>query len=132
MKMKKAIALFVVIISTLLVLASCSSAPIYGSYVRENEGSDLTGVFTITLMKNGKCSYYESMLSSYIGYGEYTIEGNRLIIVDKNIPGLYGKLTHTYVFEYKFGRLIYLAEESDNFMYISLPDGAMFKFDLTK
>ena len=128
--MKKLIALFIVILSVFLVLASCDRTLIYGSYIRENGDNSPLGTFTITLSNNGKYSYYEGPLSSHIGYGEYTVDGNRIILVDEQIPGLHSTLTCTYVFEYSCGKLIFLADESDKFMYTNLPDGAVFELKI--
>jgi len=48
-------------------------------------------------------------------------------LTDTQIPGVSGSLTHTYCFSYTNGTLVYLAETSDQFMYVNLPDGAVFE-----
>ena len=102
-----------------------------GTYIRENE-RDLDGYFTISLGADGTFWYYETMLSSYIGKGEYTVEGNIITLVDEAIPHydfeeeIFSYKTYIFKFEYRDGSLIFLASESNRFIYISLPDGAEF------
>ncbi len=99
---------------------------IYGTYARKNETFE-NDYFTITLNSDGSCSYYATLVSSYIGMGQYTVVGNIITLVDNNIPTLSGPHTCTFKFEYRDGKLIYLASESDEFMYIDLPEGAEFE-----
>ena len=99
-------------------------ASIYGTYVRENENDILP--FSITLNEDGTYRYFERGISSHIGMGGYTFKNNIVTLVDGNIPGVNGSLTCTYKFRFEDGKLIFLAEESDDFMYIKLPDGAEF------
>ena len=99
-------------------------ASIYGTYVRENQNDIMP--FSITLNEDGRYQYLECGISSHIGMGGYTFKNNIVTLVDGNIPGVNGSLTRTYKFRIEDGKLIFLAEESDDFMYIKLPDGAEF------
>lgn len=99
-------------------------ASIYGTYVRENQNDIMP--FSITLNEDGRYQYFECGISSHIGMGGYTFKDNIVTLVDGNIPGVNGSLTRTYKFRLEDGKLIFLAEESDDFMYIKLPDGAEF------
>lgn len=101
-------------------------ASIYGTYVRENQNDIMP--FSITLNEDGRYQYFECGISSHIGMGGYTFKDNIVTLVDGNIPGVNGSLTCTYKFRFEDGKLIFLAEESDDFMYIKLPDGAEFKW----
>ena len=107
-----------------------------GTYIRENE-RDLYGYFTISLGTDGTFSYYETLISSYVGMGQYTVEGNIITLVDEKAPyyddeeKIFVFKTHIFKFEYRDGSLIFLASESDSFMYINLPDGAEFRCDAT-
>lgn len=103
---------------------NCDPETLCGTYKRPNaNGFDS---FSITLNEDGTYQYFETMISSHLGFGSYKIEGNTVTMTEKNIPGLYGSLTHTYRFEYTDGKLIYLADQSDRFIYIDLPQGAEF------
>lgn len=99
-------------------------ASIYGTYVRENKNDILP--FSITLNEDGSYQYFECGISSHIGMGGYTFKDDTVTLVDGNIPGVNGSLTRTYKFRFENGKLVFLAEESDDFMYIKLPDGAEF------
>lgn len=97
----------------------------YGTYSRKNaNGIDS---FTITLSEDGTYQYFETAISSHLGHGNYTVEGDTVALVDSNIPGVYGSLTRTYKFKYADDKLVYIEAESDEFMYIDLPDGAEFE-----
>lgn len=99
-------------------------------YVRPNARPDGTyGIdgFSITLYNDGTCQYYETLISSYIGMCRYEIDGDILTITDDGIPGLYGTLTNIYKFKIVGDTLVFLADGSDDFMYIKLPDGAVFE-----
>ena len=102
------------------------SASIYGTYVRENENGIMS--FSITLHEDGTYQYYEGGLSSHIGMGGYTFKNNIVTLVDGNIPGVHGSLIRIYKFRFEDGKLVFLAEESDDFMYTTLPDGAEYKW----
>ena len=129
--MKKAFVCMMAVILIITAFVSCkvekSVQPedIYGSYSRKN--SNGYDYFTLTLNEDGTYSYFETMISSHIGWGEYTIDGEKVTLVDTQIPGVYGSHTYVFTFKYEDGKLIYIAEESDHFMYINLPDGAEFE-----
>lgn len=126
-------ALVCVLCAALLAVAltSCRGKETYtverisGSYFREN--SNGFDHFTITLNEDGTYQYFESMISSHLGMGGYTLEDGVVTLTDSQIPGVYGSLTHAYKFRCEEDKLIYLADESDDFMYIKLPDGAEFE-----
>ena len=126
--MKKLFVCMIAVMLVLTALASCKvekSEDIYGSYRRKNSnGNDY---FTLTLNEDGTYTYFETMISSHIGWGKYTVDGEKVTLVDTQIPGAHGSLTHVFTFKYEDGKLVYIEEESDNFMYINLPDGAEFE-----
>lgn len=101
----------------------------YTTYRRKNEPSlgGISDYFTITLRDDGRCQYYATFLSSYIGVCKYEIKGDILTITDDGIPGLYGTLTNIYKFKIVGDTLVFLADESSEFMYKRLPDGAVFE-----
>ena len=129
MKRSYLCAIAILILSAILVSCqpSLANSPedVCGLYARPNaNGFD---AFTITLNPDGTYQYFETMISSHLGFGSYTVEDGIVTLVDSQIPGVNGSLTHTYQFKYADGKLIFLAEESDSFMYINLPDGAEFE-----
>ena len=138
--MKRIITFFLIVSLALLTFASCNIInteteateasivdidEICGTYARRND-FEIQDYFTITLNADGTYMYYATLFSSHIGAGEYTISNNVITLVDSNIPTMDGQVTNTFRFEYREGKLIFLASESDNFMYVKLPDGAEF------
>jgi len=101
----------------------------YTTYRRANDPrfEGVTDYFTITLRDDGECQYYATLISSYIGMCRYEIKGDILTITDDSIPGLYGTLTKVYKFKIVGDTLVFLADESNEFMYVKLPDGAVFE-----
>lgn len=120
---------FLVLISVfaMVLLCSCCSAKkeesvstqdILGkTYVYEKDGAG--GAFTITVEEDGTFTYYAGFLSSYIGHGAWTLEGDRLTLKDVS----YDIVNH---FEVKKDRLVYLSEGSSGFMYVDVSDGDVF------
>ena len=88
------------------------------TYIRHNGGfgSD----FIIRLNKDGTFTYSEGSLSSYFGYGTWTLENGIVTLKDEKF---------TNRFRVKNGELTWLEENSTGFMYgpfISLADGDRF------
>ena len=139
--MKKIVVLLFTAIVLLLTFTSCDTGKqnetesetvkavdpeeVCGSYCRKNDnGYDS---FSIVLYEDGTYSYYETMISSHIGHGTYTVDKNQITLTDNHIPTLSGTAQCTFKFEYRDGKLFFLAAESDQFMYVDLPDGAEFE-----
>ena len=93
---------------------------LFGSYIYEKEG--FGGSFVISLGDDGKFAYYEGMLSSYYGRGEWTYEDGKVTLVDDKESD-YGRKN---VFAYENGTLTYIAMESDGFLYVDVADGEEF------
>ncbi len=121
MKSKRIIA-FILVFFTLSALFACSAPPIDISgktFVYEGEG--FGGDFTITLEEDGRFHYYEGMLSSYIGHGEWELDGDILTITDE--IEAYGFVNR---FKVTSRGLKFIAEGSDNFLYLDIADGEYF------
>ena len=88
------------------------------TFVYDKEGVE--GEFTIHIDKDGTFSYSEGIASSYLGYGNWSVEDNILTITDDMF---------TNRFEIEEGKLIWREEGSDNFTYIKLTDGEEFTED---
>lgn len=93
------------------------------SYVWEKEG--FGGCFVITLVKDGTFSYYEGMLSSHIGLGNWTVKDGILTLTEKNNK-------RTYLFSAQNDALVFIGEGSDRFVYVSVMDGDKFIKDNSK
>ena len=78
--------------------------------------------FQLTLLEDGRFSYYASPLSSYIGAGEYVIEGDIITLTDD------GGYDFVNRFRMEEGKLIFIEEGSSNFLYAKLKDGDAFEY----
>ena len=90
------------------------------NYTYEGEGAG--GNFSITLYDDGTFSYYEGWLSSYIGTGTWQFCDGIVTLIDKEIYGL-TRVNHFY---YDGESLRFMAQGSNNFLYIHVQDGERF------
>ena len=90
------------------------------TYLYEKDG--IVGSFTITLYNDGTFVYYEGSVSSYIALGTWKQEGDIITITDDG-PGCYGLVNH---FKRDGDDLLFIAEDSDNFVYVKVQDGERF------
>lgn len=109
-----------------LICTGCSdiSSNISGkTYVYENGGFDGMGEFAITLNDDGTFSYYEGWASSYVGYGNWEIENGELILSDDEYEGV-----RPFVNRFKIdgGDLVFVEDNSTNFLYVTVADGERF------
>ncbi len=124
---KPAFWVMVVAILACIVVAVCfltnPKSAIDGKvYVYEKDGH--LGYFTITLFEDGTFHYTEGMVSGYYATGKWLQEGNMITLVDGKENG------HGLVnFFMKDGDdLVFLAEDSSNFIYIKVQDGERFTY----
>ena len=89
-----------------------------GTYVYEGEGCG--GDFTITLNEDGTYTFYEGYLSSYMGGGAWFQSGARIDMTEENGYDLY------FTFIPVEDALVFAEEDSDNFIYVKVPDGGRF------
>ena len=90
------------------------------TYLYEGEG--FGGSFTITLYEDGTFTYYEGMLSSYIALGSWKQDGDIITLTDDGHGG-YGLVNH---FRFDGETLIFVEQDSDNFVYLEIKDGERF------
>lgn len=90
------------------------------TYVYEKDG--FGGDFTIKLNGNGTFTYYEGFLSSYVGTGNWTFDGETLVLVNDKAYG-YQRENRFKVVD---GYLVFQAEDSSNFTHIKAADGEKF------
>lgn len=90
------------------------------TYTYEEEG--FGGNFTIHINNDGTFSYYEGPLSSYIGMGSWTLENDILVLSDDEQMG------YPFVNRFKVdgNDLVFVSENSSNFLYIKVADGKRF------
>lgn len=125
--MKKIIAC-ALIIACLFSMAACVRSEdiqniiVNKTFVYEKEG--FGSAFTISINGDGTFSYYEGGFSSYIGTGKWVLEDDILTLSDDDEIG-YPLVNR---FKVKDGELIFIAEDSTNFLYIKVADGERFVF----
>ena len=92
---------------------------LFGTYIYEGKGAG--GDFCITIHSDGTFYYYEGGLSSYIGIGDWTIDGDMLCIDDSSVYR-----DHIHYFKVSENQLTFVAEGSNNFIYVRVSDGERF------
>ena len=135
--MKKVSLLLAIILGLSLLTACGNTEKVYTAedvagktYTYEKDGCG--GPFTISIYADGTFQYYEGMLSSYIGMGTWTLdENNVLCIKDQkmgrfNEDGTIDMYIRTNYFKVEQDQLVWLAENSDNFLYVKAEDGDRF------
>lgn len=117
--------IFLLTLTLSLVLTGCSSTPraedLFGKifyYEKDGFGS----YFFITVQEDGSFSYYEGALSSYLGFGSWTLEGDLLTLTDTVLEDH----PRVFCFRVKGNDLIFLADRSDEFTYVDVADGERF------
>lgn len=124
----KKIASSVILALALLCAAACGAAEreftaedVAGKiYLCEEEGCG--GDFFICIYPDGTFYYYEGFLSSYLGFGDWTVENGVLTMTDDEYGGV------NFVNRFRIGEntLTYLQEGSSGFLYVKLTDGVRF------
>lgn len=104
----------------LTLLGGCSGSvraeDLAGKSYRYEKGG-FGGDFVISLEEDGSFTYYEGALSSYIGMGEWTLEGETLTLQEK---------TQHFTFQVEGEDLIFQHGQSGNFLYVKVLDGDKF------
>ena len=96
-----------------------ADAGLFGTYIYEGKGAG--GDFRITINSDGTFFYYEGGLSSHIGIGDWTIDGDMLCIDDSS-----AYRDHIHYFKISENQLTFVAEGSNNFIYVKVSDGERF------
>ena len=76
--------------------------------------------FTITINDDGTYSYYESLFSSYIGTGEWSVTDDVLTLSDDT--GI--EIINYFLID--GDDLVFIEENSTNFIYVKVKDGERF------
>ena len=137
--MVKKTALVLICALCLALFAACGQTePVYTAedvagktYIYEKEGCGSS--FTIDLFADGTFQYYEGMLSSYIGMGTWTLDENNVLCMKDQEMYRFGEdfttmepYVRTNYFKVEEDRLVWTAENSDNFLYVDVVDGDRF------
>ncbi len=93
-------------------------AAVFGTY--RYEGAGFGGDFILTLSPDGTYTFYEGVLSSYIGGGEWNQSGALIYLSEENGLSLYNTFIPIR------GALVFAAEDSDGFPHVTVPDGGRF------
>lgn len=133
----KKISLILAIVFCLTLFAACAAPEqalaeeyVVGKrFTYEEDGCG--GPFAISIYEDGTFQYYEGMLSSHIGMGAWTLDGDVLTIKDGSMGRMQPDGTWEYYhrvnrFRVKKDRLVWMAEQSDNFLYVKVKDGEGF------
>lgn len=103
-----------------LALGGCSqgvTAEDLGGKTYQYEKEGFGGDFVITLAEDGTFTYYEGGLSSYIGNGDWTLEGETLTLQER---------TRHFTFRVGKDSLTFQKEDSGEFTYLKVEDGEKF------
>lgn len=95
-----------------------------GTYAYEynEESGFVLADFKVTFREDGTYEYYEGPLSSFLGFGTYSIENGILTMKGDVVAGDYS----IHRFRIKGRRIYFMEKESDNFTYIKVKDGQSF------
>ena len=95
-----------------------------GTYAYEynEESGFVLADFKVTFREDGTYEYYEGPLSSFLGFGTYSIENGILTMKGDVVAGDYS----IHRFRVKGKRIYFMEKESDNFTYIKVKDGQSF------
>ena len=88
------------------------------TYIWEKEG--FGGDFTITLNEDGTYEYYVGYLSSYIGLGNWSLEGDKLTMTETT------GFDRVFHFTVEDEKLIFVLEGSSEFGHVKVEDGDCF------
>lgn len=94
-----------------------------GVYTLKDVDSSVPKDFTITIYEDGTFQSYETPVSSYIGMGHYSIEDNILTLVE-DAPGCSGDINY---YRIEDGSLLFISDDSENYHFFTLEDGAVFE-----
>lgn len=121
---------FTVLFAAVLLLQGCSTDNVlavagktYVYTVEPESGLDIDR-FSIKLKPDGTFTYFECLYSSYIGMGNWSVDGDVLTITDDN-----EYYPRENSFKIDGDDLIFIENGSANFMYIKVADGERFTSD---
>lgn len=98
-------------------------------YVYEKDGCG--GDFTIEIKADGTFTYYEGLLSSHIGMGEWSYSDGMLTLIERSsrFNEAYEKMEEvilSYSFSVENDTFIFVDKGTGNFQYVEVKDGEKF------
>ncbi len=126
---RRILTLSVLAVLTSVALTGCAGSArkveILGkNFVYEKDG--FPDEFSIRLDSNGSFTYYEGIYSSYVGTGSWELDGDVLILRERDYSTVSEKVRHIYRFKIDGDDLRFISDGSDNFMFIDVSDGERF------
>lgn len=128
---RKISAALAVIMLSALALTGCAgsvgSNGISGKgFVYEKDG--FPDKFGIKLYDDGSFTYYVGMYSSHVGYGNWSLDRDTLIL-EENAYSSGNSKTFRFKVSGDTRSLSYIAEGSDSFMHVKVSDGEKFTME---
>lgn len=129
MKRKTVMLSLAALFASVLMLQGCTadySLAVAGKtyvYMIEPESGLESDRFKISLNGDGTFTYHESLISSYLGIGDWSVEEDVLTLTDD-----YFGLKN--LFRIDGGDLIFIEEGSTNFLSVKVSDGERFTSDI--
>lgn len=129
-KIKRWICSILLVSAALFCLQGCGedkpnemtlSGKVY-TYAGEDKSEFEMDKFTISIFDDGTFTYYETLISSYIGFGKWTLDGDILTLED-DPQVCYYRINH---FKVDGDDLVFIEEGSSNFLYKYVKDGERF------
>lgn len=93
-----------------------------GIYTLQGYEREVPGDFIITLYDDGTFQCYETLISSYIGMGHYSIEKDK-VTLQEDAEGCTGAVNY---YQIAGGDLVFVSEGSSNYHFVPLEEGAVF------
>ena len=122
---------FTALFAAVLLLQGCNTdsvmavaGKIYTYTVEPESGLD-SDRFSINLHPDGTFIYYECLYSSYIGMGNWSVDGDVLTLTDDKEYGI----SRENSFRIDGDDLIFIENGSTNFLYVKVEDGERFTSD---
>ena len=131
MKCKTVMLSLAALFASVLMLQGCTadySLAVAGKtyvYMIEPESGLESDRFMISLNGDGTFTYHETLISSYLGIGDWSVEGDVLTLTDD-----YFGLKN--LFRIDGGDLIFIEDGSTNFLSVKVSDGDRFTSDIDK
>lgn len=127
---RKIIAAFTVAASIALTLTGCAGVRRVDGILGKTltyEKDGFPDEFTLRIDSDGTFSYYEGFLSSYVGMGFWELNGDTLILREmSDSRDAASEVKRVNRFKVGDNGLTFIADGSDNFIYIDVSDGESF------